>query len=98
MAVALIVEPGVAAPVGTAAPKALGDPVPLYDQLVGIVPLNIVDALAKGDMLALIFVAILVGSGTRELASAVTDTDRHKLTSIPACRISITYAPPHPNT
>src|SRR3546814_13022672 len=64
MAVALIVEPGVAAPVGTAAPKALGDPVPLYDQLVGIVPLNIVDALAKGDMLALIFVAILVGVGT----------------------------------
>src|SRR3546814_2226922 len=64
MAVALIVEPGVAAPVGTAAPKALGDPVPLYDQLVGIVPLNIVEALAKGDMLALIFVAILVGVGT----------------------------------
>src|SRR3546814_8406414 len=64
MAVALIVEPGVAAPVGTAAPKALGDPVPLYDQLIGIVPLNIVEALAKGDMLALIFVAILVGVGT----------------------------------
>src|SRR3546814_19072006 len=64
MAVALIVEPGVAAPVGTAAPKALGDPVPLYDQLVGIVPLNIVDALSKGDMLTLIFVAILVGVGT----------------------------------
>src|SRR3546814_1618172 len=34
------------------------------DQLVGIVPLNIVEALAKGDMLALIFVAILVGVGT----------------------------------
>ena len=35
-----------------------------YDQLIGIVPLNIVDALAKGDMLALIFVAILFGVGT----------------------------------
>ena len=60
MAVALLVEPGVAAPVGTAAPKALGDPVPLYDQLVGIIPLNIVEALAKGDMLALIFVGWIV--------------------------------------
>ena len=64
MVVAMIVEPGVAAPVGTAAHKALGDPVPLYDQLIGIVTLNIVEALAKGDMLALIFVAILVGVGT----------------------------------
>lgn len=64
MAVALVIRPGEGAPLGTAIPKALGAPVPLYDQLVGIVPLNIVEALAKGDMLALIFVAILVGVGT----------------------------------
>ncbi|MDO7844556.1 dicarboxylate/amino acid:cation symporter [Sphingomonas immobilis] len=64
MIVASIVQPGIGAPLGTAAPHPLGAPVTPYDQLIGIVPLNIADALAKGDMLALIFVAILVGVGT----------------------------------
>ncbi len=64
IAVASLVRPGVGAPLGTAAPHPLGDPVTPYDQLVGIIPLNIVEALAKGDMLALIFVAILLGVGT----------------------------------
>src|SRR3546814_6516015 len=64
MLVAVVLQPGVGVPIGQAAPQALGDPVPLYDQLVGIVPTNIVEALAKGDMLALIFVAILTGVGT----------------------------------
>ncbi|TGX52844.1 dicarboxylate/amino acid:cation symporter [Sphingomonas gei] len=64
MLVATLVQPGVGAALGTAAPHALGDPVTPYQQLIGIVPLNIVEALAKGDMLALIFVAILVGVGT----------------------------------
>lgn len=63
MIVASVIRPGVGAPLGTAAPHALGTPVTPYDQLIGIVPLNIVDALAKGDMLALIFVAILFGVG-----------------------------------
>ncbi len=63
MAVATLMRPGVGVKLGTA-PHALGDPVTPYDQLVGIIPLNIVDALAKGDMLALIFVAILFGVGT----------------------------------
>lgn len=62
--VATLVRPGAGAPLGTAAPHPLGPPVTPYDQLVGIVPLNIVEALAKGDMLALIFVAILFGIGT----------------------------------
>jgi len=64
MLVATLIRPGVGAPLGTAVAHPLGPPVPLYDQLIGIIPLNIVDALAKGDMLALIFVAILVGAGT----------------------------------
>lgn len=64
MGVASVIRPGVGAPLGTAAPHPLGVPVTPYDQLIGIVPLNIVEALAKGDMLALIFVAILVGVGT----------------------------------
>ncbi|MHA6720302.1 dicarboxylate/amino acid:cation symporter [Sphingomonas sp. RS6] len=62
--VAVLVQPGLGAPLGSAAPHALGTPVTPYDQLIGIVPLNIVEALAKGDMLALIFVAILTGCGT----------------------------------
>ncbi len=64
MLVASIIRPGVGAPLGTAAPHALGAPITPYDQLIGIIPLNIMDALAKGDMLALIFVAILFGVGT----------------------------------
>lgn len=64
MAVATLIRPGDGAPLGTAAPHALGPEVTPYDQLIGIVPLNIFDALAKGDMLALIFVAILTGVGT----------------------------------
>lgn len=64
MLVATIIRPGAGAPLGTAAPHALGAAVTPYDQLIGIIPLNIVDALAKGDMLALIFVAILFGVGT----------------------------------
>jgi Na+/H+-dicarboxylate symporter len=64
MAVATLIRPGEGAPLGTAAPHALGPAVTPYDQLIGIVPLNIFDALAKGDMLALIFVAILTGVGT----------------------------------
>ena len=63
MLVASVIRPGAGAPLGTAAPHALGAPVTPYDQLINIVPLNIMDALAKGDMLALIFVAILFGVG-----------------------------------
>lgn len=62
--VATLVHPGVGAPLGTAAPHDLGKAVTPYEQLIGIIPLNIFDALAKGDMLALIFVSILVGCGT----------------------------------
>ena len=64
MAVAMMVRPGVGAPLGSAVAHPLGAPVTPYDQLVGIVPVNIVEALARGDMLALILVAILVGVGT----------------------------------
>ncbi|HXH53465.1 MAG TPA: dicarboxylate/amino acid:cation symporter [Sphingomicrobium sp.] len=64
MAVATIIRPGLSAPLGSAAPHPLGEPVTPYDQLVGIVPVNIVEALAKGDMLALIFVSIMLGVGT----------------------------------
>lgn len=64
MAVATLLRPGIGAPLGSAAPHALGEAVTPYQQLIGIVPLNIFEALAKGDMLALIFVSILLGTGT----------------------------------
>ncbi|TKD51071.1 dicarboxylate/amino acid:cation symporter [Sphingomonas baiyangensis] len=64
MGVGALVQPGAGAALGAVEAQALGEPGSLYDTLIGIVPLNIVDALAKGDMLALIFVAILLGIGT----------------------------------
>jgi Na+/H+-dicarboxylate symporter len=64
MIVASLVRPGEGAPIGTAAPHALGTPPTPYEQLVGIIPTNIFEALAKGDMLAIIFVAIMLGVGT----------------------------------
>jgi Na+/H+-dicarboxylate symporter len=63
MAVAALLHPGAGASIGGAVPKALGATKTVGEQLIGIVPLNIVDALAKGDMLAIIFVAVLLGVG-----------------------------------
>jgi Na+/H+-dicarboxylate symporter len=63
MAVSSLLHPGVGANLGGAVPKALGATKTVGEQLIGIVPLNIVEALAKGDMLAIIFVAILLGVG-----------------------------------
>lgn len=64
MAVGALLHPGVGSKLGGAVPKALGATKSVGEQLIGIVPLNVVDALAKGDMLAIIFVAILLGVGT----------------------------------
>lgn len=64
MLVATIVQPGLGAPLGTAEAHALGKAVTPYEQLINIIPTNIFDALAKGDMLALIFTSILIGCGT----------------------------------
>jgi len=64
MAIGALLHPGRGASLGGAVPKALGATKSVAEQLIGIVPLNVVEALAKGDMLALIFVAILLGVGT----------------------------------
>lgn len=61
--VGLLLEPGQGAALGSAAPHALGEPKSLHDQLVGIVPVNIVQSLVEGDMLAIIFFSILFGFG-----------------------------------
>ena len=64
MAMGLLIRPGEGAGLIGVAPHVLGEAVTPYQQLIGIVPTNIVEALAKGDMLAIIFVAILLGIGT----------------------------------
>jgi Na+/H+-dicarboxylate symporter len=63
MAVGLLIEPGAGAALGSATPHALGEAKSLHDQLVGIVPVNIVQALVDGDMLAIIFFSMLFGFG-----------------------------------
>ena len=64
MAAGLIIRPGAGAALTGVAPHVLGEGVTPYQQLIGIVPVNIVEALAKGDMLAIIFTAVLLGVGT----------------------------------
>jgi Na+/H+-dicarboxylate symporter len=64
MAAGLILRPGAAMSLGGVVPHALGAAVTPADQLLSIVPLNIVEALVRGDMLAIIFVAVLLGTGT----------------------------------
>lgn len=64
IAVGLVLQPGAGASLGGAVPKELGAAKTVGEQLMGIVPLNIFEALAKGDMLAIIFVAVLLGIGT----------------------------------
>ena len=61
MGFGLLLQPGSGIALSGVAPHLLGPPVTPADQLLGIVPVNIVDALARGDMLAIIFVAVLLG-------------------------------------
>jgi Na+/H+-dicarboxylate symporter len=63
MIIGLLLEPGKGAALGSAVPHALGEAKSLHDQLIGIVPVNIVEALVAGDMLAIIFFSILFGFG-----------------------------------
>lgn len=63
MATGLIVRPGSGIVLAGVAPHALGPAVSATDQLLDIVPVNIIDALARGNMLAVIFTAILLGTG-----------------------------------
>ncbi|OWK32482.1 proton/sodium-glutamate symport protein [Sphingomonas mucosissima] len=64
MGVGLLVRPGEGIALAGVAPHVLGAAVSPSDQLLSIVPANIIEALAKGDMLAIIFTAILLGIGS----------------------------------
>jgi len=64
MAMGLLFRPGEGIALTGIAPHVLGEPVSPADQLLEIIPENIIDALARGDMLAIIFTAVLLGVGS----------------------------------
>lgn len=64
MVTGLLIRPGEGIALSGVAPHALGQPVTPAEQLLNIVPVNIVEALAKGDMLAILFTAVLLGVGS----------------------------------
>lgn len=64
MAAGLLLRPGAGMSLGGVVPHPLGAAVTPADQLLSIVPLNVVEALVRGDMLAIIFVAVLLGTGS----------------------------------
>ncbi len=71
LAMGLIIQPGAGADLGTVTPEAMkefGDrlatePASLVDRLLAIIPTNPVEALARGEVLQIIFFAILFGVG-----------------------------------
>lgn len=67
MVLGLLLQPGVGVDVFGAAPQVLKASRTLSEQLMGIIPLNPFQALAEGDMLAIIFFAVFVAMGTLTL-------------------------------
>lgn len=61
LTLAVILQPGVGVDLSSATPNELQAAVPLSDRLMSIVPENPFAALAEGNMLAIIFFALLVG-------------------------------------
>ena len=63
LVIATIVQPGAGTDLAGVVPQAVGTPKPPGEIFLSIVPINPIDALAKGDTLAIIFFAVLVGAG-----------------------------------
>lgn len=61
--VGVVLQPGVGVDIAGAEPSEVSTSVSIGEQLMNIIPLNPIAALASGDMLAIIFFAILVGAG-----------------------------------
>jgi Na+/H+-dicarboxylate symporter len=59
----LLFKPGVGVDVAGATPQIIKASKTVAEQLLGIIPLNPIAALAEGDMLAIIFFAIFFGAG-----------------------------------
>lgn len=58
---AVVVQPGVGVDLSSAAPGTIQEATPLSERLMSIVPTNPMAALAEGNVLAIIFFALLVG-------------------------------------
>ena len=58
---AVALQPGVGVDLSAAAPTAVQEAIPLSERLLSIVPSNPIAALAEGNILAIIFFALLVG-------------------------------------
>lgn len=63
LVIAIIVQPGVGVDISGAEAKVLPPAQALEDRLLGIIPRNPIEALANGDMLAIIFFALIFGAG-----------------------------------
>ncbi len=63
LSLAAIIQPGVGVDIAGSAARDVSHSVPLEDRLLGIIPLNPVTALAEGNMLAIIFFALMLGTG-----------------------------------
>ena len=63
LVLAVIVEPGTGVDLRGAAPIKLQAPIALKDRLLAIVPVNPFEAFAQADLLAIIFFALLTGTG-----------------------------------
>lgn len=63
LTLATLIQPGVGIDMMGATAEALAPVMPLGERLMGIVPSNPIAALANGDILAVIFFAIIFGSG-----------------------------------
>jgi Na+/H+-dicarboxylate symporter len=61
IAMALMLQPGVGVDLSAAAPSTLQETIPLTERLMTIVPSNPIAALAEGNVLAVIFFALLLG-------------------------------------
>ena len=61
LTLATILQPGVGVDLSAVAPSAVQEAVPLSERLMGIVPENPIAAMADGNILAIIFFALLIG-------------------------------------
>jgi Na+/H+-dicarboxylate symporter len=63
LSLAAIIQPGVGVDLAGTAARDVSHNVPLVDRLLAIIPLNPVEALAEANMLAIIFFALMLGTG-----------------------------------
>ncbi len=76
VAMAIVMQPGVGADLSGAIPSATQEAMPIAERLISIIPSNPLAALAEGNILAIIFFAVLFGVGlvmTGEAARPMSD-------------------------